>query len=128
LERNLSPASFLCDAAAVIIEPVEGNIAMIGRAGLACIAVLLAFSVSPAAADPLWDGGYGAGWAIHSSIYQLENRIAFLEADPEIDDGYKAPIIGQARTDVLRLRATLPPATWRWANPCCYGRRPIHIR
>ena len=29
------------------------------------------------------------GSAIHGAIYQLGNRIAFLEADPEIDDGYK---------------------------------------
>jgi hypothetical protein len=58
----------------------------------------------------------------------LENRIAFLEADPEIDDGYKAPIIGNAWADILRLGATLRPARWRWAVPCCYARRPIYIR
>jgi hypothetical protein len=38
------------------------------------------------------------------------------------------PIITRARADILRLRATLHPARWRWASPCCYGRRPIHIR
>ncbi len=102
---------------------------MIGRAGLTCIALLIAFGVAPAAAEPFWDGGYGEGWAAtHAVIYELENRVAFLEADPEIDDGYKAPIIGKARAEILRLRATLPPAEWRWASPCCYGRRPIHIR
>ncbi len=73
--------------------------------------------------------GHGGHWrATHAAIYALENRIAFLEADPEIDDGYKAPIIGKARADILELRATLRPAHWRWASPCCYSRRPIRIR
>ena len=46
--------------------------------------------------------------ATRAAIYELENRIAFLEADPEIDDGYKAPIIVRARADICGLRATLP--------------------
>ncbi len=91
-------------------------------------ALLLAGSASPAVAN-YWHRGHGAHWqAIHGAIYQLGNRIAFLEADPEIDDGYKGPIITGARRDILRLRATLRPARWRWATPCCYSRGPIHIR
>jgi hypothetical protein len=73
--------------------------------------------------------GHGSHWrATHGAIYAAENRIAFLEANPEIDDGDKGPIITGARADILRLRATLHPARWRWASPCCYSRRPIHIR
>jgi hypothetical protein len=73
--------------------------------------------------------GHCGHWrAAHTAIYELENRIAFLEADPEVDDGYKAPIIVRARADILGLRATLHPARWRWAVPCCYSRRPIYIR
>jgi len=107
----------------------QGSIAMTGRAVFTCAAFLLAFGVSPAAAEPFWDGGYGEDWAAtHAAIYQLENRIAFLQADPEIDDGYKAPIIGKTRAEILQLRATLPAPHWRWATPCCYSRRPIHIR
>jgi hypothetical protein len=58
-----------------------------------------------------WHWGHGGHWRVtHGAIYASENRIAFLEADPEIDDGYKAPIITRARADILRLRATLHPA------------------
>jgi len=109
-------------------------------AAVAALAVsaLLGWSVSPALAHH-WHHGHGPHWrAIHGAIYEQENRIAFLEADPEIDDGYKAPIITGARHDVRWLRAKLPPAhghygRWaspygRWASPCCYSRRPIHIR
>jgi hypothetical protein len=111
------------------MAPAQWSIAMNGRAMFACIALLLASGVSPAAAKPFWHGGHGGHWrATHAAIYELENRIAFLEADPEIDDGYKAPIIITARAEILRLRATLRPAHWRWASPCCYSRRPIHIR
>ncbi len=96
------------------------------RIVFACTALfLLAGGVSPAMADH-WHSGY---WrATHGAIYALGNRIASLEADPEIDDGYKAPIITGSRAEILRLRAALHPAQWRWASPCCYGRRPIHIR
>jgi len=62
------------------------------------------------------------------AIYELENMIAFLEADPQTDDGYKAPIIHKARAEIRRLQATLAPAQWRWTTPCCYSRRPISIR
>jgi len=99
------------------------------RIVFACSALILACRVSPAMADEYWHVGHDERWhAVHQAIYELENRIAFLEADPEIDDGYKAPIISRARADILALRATLDPAQWRWVTPCCYGRRPIHIR
>ena len=102
---------------------------MSGRAIFACIALLLASGVSPAAAKPFWHGGHGGHWrATHAAIYELENRIAFLEADPEIDDGYKAPIINRARAEISRLQASLGRPQWRWPTPCCYGRRPIYIR
>jgi hypothetical protein len=99
------------------------------RTVFASAALLFACSVSPAAAGHYWHGHHGSHWrATHQAIYELENRIALLEANPEIDDGYKGPIISQARADILRLRATLHPARGRWASPCCYSRRPIHIR
>ena len=102
---------------------------MTGRAVFAALVLLLAAGVTPVLAGEDWvlfdDSPW---WATRHAIYELDNRIAFLEADPEIDDGYKGPIITTARRDILRLHATLPPAHWRWASPCCYGRRPIHIR
>ena len=97
---------------------------------LAGMAVILAGGVSSASADQARRHRHEHGhWrATHAAIYALENRIAYLEADPEIDDGYKAPIIGKARADVTLLRTTLRPAHWGWATPCCYTRRPLHIR
>jgi hypothetical protein len=95
---------------------------------LAGAAAVLLGGLSPAAAGDHWRHRHGERYATRHAIYELENRIAFLEANPEIDDGYKGPIITQARADILRLRAGLRPATWRWASPCCYSRRPIHIR
>jgi hypothetical protein len=93
------------------------------------MALVLAGGASPAAAREFWRHGHGGhGHATHAAIYALENRIAYLEADPEIDDGYKAPIIVNARADVVQLRATLRPPHWRWESPCCYSRRAIHIR
>ena len=101
---------------------------------LALCALLLALSVTPAMAEEYWWYRYGrwhhgAEWhAMHRGIYELNNRIAFSEADPEIDDGYKGRIISGARRDIRRLNATLYPAQWEWPTPCCYGRKPIHIR
>jgi hypothetical protein len=93
----------------------------------ACVAAVLACGAAPAGQS--WHHGHDDHWrATHAAIYQLENRVAYLEADPAIDDGYKAPVVTQARADVETLRATLHPAHWRWDNPCCYGRRPIRIR
>ena len=102
---------------------------MIGRAVFAAVGLILAGGIAPALAGEDWllyDPS--PWWATREAIYQLGNRIALLEADPEIDDGYKGPIITSARREIMRLHATVPPARWRWASPCCYGRRPIHIR
>ena len=62
-------------------------------------ALLLASGASPATAGH-WRAHYADWWSIHQAIYERENRIAFLEADPETDDGYRAPIISRhARRD-----------------------------
>lgn len=90
---------------------------------------LLACIASPALAAEHWQRHHSADWrATHDAIYELENRIAFLEADPEMDDGYKAPLIGRARADIVRLRRGLRRAQWRWTSPCCYSRKPIYVR
>jgi hypothetical protein len=108
---------------------------MLRRVVFAGTALVLAWGVSPARAGDWYDGpaerwydSNGYWRATHGAIYEMGNRIALLEANPDIDDGYKAPIITRDRADMLRLRTTLPPARWRWAVPCCYSRRPIHIR
>jgi hypothetical protein len=100
-----------------------------GRIALVLSALLLAGSATPSMAYDWLRRPHSYEWRdVHRAIYELNKRIAFLEADPEIDEGYKAPIIRQLRADIARLRATLDPADWEWATPCCYERPPIHIR
>jgi hypothetical protein len=119
---------FFC-MTAIIMAYALTELAMTGRAIFASMALFFAASVAPALADGAWHFGHSDyWWRTHEAIYQLGNRIAFLEANPEIDDGYKGPIITGARAEMLWWRASLPPAHWRWSVPCCYGRRPIHIR
>jgi len=95
-----------------------------------CIAMLVGCGASTALADEFWPyyWRHDSGWhVVHRGIYEMENRSAALQANPEIDDGYKGPIITGLRADIRGLNATLPPPQWRWTTPCCYGRRPIHI-
>jgi hypothetical protein len=84
------------------------------------------------AASPAMAGCDGADthcWArAHRAIYHMENRIAYLEANPDADDGYKGPIIDHLRHKVLRIRAEIGPRWPHWPTPCCYSRRPIYIR
>jgi len=102
---------------------------MMRVAVFACAVAVVAGAVSPARADDLWAESHGDRWrATHEAIYATENEIARLEADPYVDDGYKAPVISGGRAAAFRLRATLYVAHWRWASPCCYSRKPIRIR
>ena len=99
------------------------------HAVFACIALIVASGAAPAAAGQHRHGAHAVHWrATHQAVYELGNDIALLEADPEADDGYKAPVITRARADMRKLRATLPAAEWRWTSPCCYSRRPIYVR
>jgi hypothetical protein len=100
------------------------------RGGIVALsAVLLAYGAAPAAAGHHWHGHRGARWhAVHHALYELENSIAFLEADPEVDDGFRAPIISRADARIARLRRSLPRPQWRWISPCCYSRPPLYIR
>jgi hypothetical protein len=95
------------------------------RSLLLCGVLLFACLGSPALA---WQDENGDWVATRHAIYELEKQIAFLQADPQTDDGYKAPIITRARAEIRRLQATLRRPQWRWTTPCCYGRRPIYIR
>jgi hypothetical protein len=90
---------------------------------------ILAFAgmSSPAAAQCDDQPDY-CWYRAHHVIAHMENRIAYLEADPNADDAYKGPIIDRLHHRVLRLRAAIGPRWPHWPTPCCYGRRPIYIR
>ncbi len=95
---------------------------------LACAVASLTGSALPAEAGEPWHQGYGYWEATHEALYRLEHNIALLQADPAVDDGYKAPAMTHQGAKVRQLHAALPPAHWRWTSPCCYGRKPIYIR
>ncbi|MGO9703199.1 MAG: hypothetical protein ACLPX7_28525 [Xanthobacteraceae bacterium] len=102
---------------------------MIRLAVFACAVFSLTCIGSPAeAGQHHWRWSHGYWRETREAISQLENQVARLEADPAVDDGYKAPIITRTRADILKLRATLPAARWRWTDPCCYSRKAIYIR
>jgi len=67
-------------------------------------------------------------WRAHRAIYRMQNRIAYLEANPDADDAYKGPIIDHLHYKVRRIRAAVGPRWPHWPTPCCYSRRPIYIR
>jgi hypothetical protein len=94
-------------------------------------ALLLAPGALPAMAGEYWQfyRHHDRRWhPVHRSIYELENSIALLEANPAIDDAYKGPLISGARADIRGLNATLDSPRWLWATPCCYSRKPIRLR
>jgi hypothetical protein len=64
----------------------------------------------------------------HRSIYHKHNRIAYLEANPDVDDSFKGPVITHLHLKVLRIRAKIGPRWPVWPTPCCYSRKPIYIR
>jgi hypothetical protein len=117
-------------AAAVIMVAGDRRLRMTTPGTLTLTALALACGLSPALADGWsWHAADSDRWhAVRHDIYELENQIASLEADPQMDDGFRAPMIASARRQIRWLQAKIAPAYWRWTDPCCYSRRPIHIR
>jgi hypothetical protein len=91
--------------------------AVLGVAGMASPAM----AGCDAFADNCWTQA-------HHVIYHMENHIAFLEANPDVDDGYKGPVITHLRRKILHIRALIGERWPHWPTPCCYSRRPIYIR
>jgi hypothetical protein len=89
--------------------------------GFACIASPATAGDSLHAADVTW-------WRAHHAIYHLENLIAYLQANPDVDESCKGPIIEAVHARILRLRAAIGPRRPHWPTPCCYSRKPIYIR
>jgi len=92
-----------------------------------CSILVFAGMTSPAAADCTDRSDY-CWLRAHHAIAHMENRIAYLEADPNADDAYKGPIIDTLRRKALRLRTAIGARWPHWPTPCCYSRRPIYIR
>jgi hypothetical protein len=67
-------------------------------------------------------------WEAHHAIYHMHNHIAFLEANPAVDDGYKGPVITKLHRKILHIRSVIGPRWPHWPVPCCYSRKPIYIR
>lgn len=97
------------------------------RIAFLCGLLGLGLMVTPAFAG--CDGPADHCWAhAHRVIYRMHERIAFLEANPDADDGYKGPIIDRLHRKTLRIRAAVGPRWPHWPTPCCYSRKPIFIR
>ncbi len=87
------------------------------------------------AAD-LWVGAYAppvevealCSSCIRDDVYADIKLIAHLEANPDIDEAFKGPIILAARADVHRLRKILGPGERISASPCCYFRKRLYVR
>lgn len=110
------------------LSDYRGNRTMDMRRSLfICVALACTGLASPAMAG--CRGHADHCWArAHRIIYHMGNRIAFLEADPQAGDGYKGPIIDHLHRKILQIRAAIGPRWAIWPTPCCYSRRPIHIR
>jgi hypothetical protein len=67
-------------------------------------------------------------WRIRDAIYADTKVIAHLEANPDVDESDKGPLILGARAEVHYLRRILGPVHRITASPCCYSRKPIYVR
>jgi hypothetical protein len=104
-----------------------------------CLVLGFTFAAAPARAWDSWGCNDTAYWCARDAIYAQFRRIARLEADPDVDEGVKGPLITAARAEIHRLRATIsepPPHAWATIasplperpTPCCYTRKSLHLR
>ena len=104
-----------------------------------CVVLSFAFAAAPARAGDSWGCSDSAYWCTRDAIYAQFKLIARLEANPDIDEGVKGPLITAARAEIHRLRATIsepPPRAWATIAsplperpmPCCYTRKSLHLR
>jgi hypothetical protein len=104
-----------------------------------CVVLSFAFATAPARAGDSWGCSDTAYWCTRDAIYAQFKLIARLEANPDIDEGVKGPLIAAARAEIHRLRATIsepPPRAWATIAsplperpaPCCYTRKSLHLR
>ena len=98
-----------------------------------------AIAPAPARAGDFWGCSDTPYWCTRDAIYAQFKLIARLEADPDIDEAVKGPLITAARAEIHHLRATIsepPPHEWttigspfhQALTPCCYTRKPLYLR
>jgi len=103
------------------------------------VVLAFAFAAAPARAGDSWGCSDTAYWCTRDAIYEQFKLIARLEANPDIDEGVKGPLITAARAEIRRLRSTIsdpPPHAWatiasplrQGPAPCCYTRKPLYLR
>jgi hypothetical protein len=103
------------------------------------VVLAFAFAAAPARAGDFWGCNDTVYWCTRDAIYAQFKLIARLEADPDVDESVKGPLIGAARAEIHRLRATIsepPPHAWATIGtplregpaPCCYTRKPLYLR
>jgi hypothetical protein len=104
-----------------------------------CGVLVFGFVAMPARAGDFWACNDTAYWCTRDAIYERFKLIARLEANPDIDEAVKGPLITAARAEIHRLRASIsepPPHAWAtiasplpaWPVPCCYARKPLYLR
>src|ERR1700719_5375995 len=103
------------------------------------LAFAFAAAPAPARAGEFWSCSDTSYWCTRDAIYAQFRRIARLEADPDVDEAVKGPLITAARTEIRRLRATItepPPHAWATIGTplregpwtCCYTRKSLYLR
>ena len=106
---------------------MRGGPSMNRLLSLCFVFVLVAITILARAGD-FFQEGVLCYWCIRDAIYEDTKLIAHLEANPDVEDAVKGPIIFAAHADIHRLRRLIGPIGDTGAFPCCYSRRPIYVR
>jgi len=95
---------------------------------LLCFVFAVATMIQPARAGDFAQDGILCYWCVRDAIYANTKLIAHLEANPDVDEAAKAPVIFAAHAEIHHLRRLIGPIGDTGAFPCCYSRRPLYIR
>jgi hypothetical protein len=92
------------------------------------VVLALACLGASAAAAQVFDTHEISRVRAYHAIHEIEDLIAYLEANPYQYGGQKAATIAAARKTILHLRATMGAQPYWVPIECCYKRRPIYVR
>jgi hypothetical protein len=93
-----------------------------------CLVFALAAIAASARAGDFRQAEILCYWCIRDGIYGDAKLIVHLEANPDVDEAVKGPVIFAARADIHHLRRLLGPIDEISAAPCCYSRKPLYVR